>query len=52
VRAHGGEIRAVAREGGGAEFTFTLPISPTASSSASGITEAPHRAADGLQPSS
>ncbi len=26
VRAHGGTIRAIAREGGGAEFAFTLPL--------------------------
>ena len=53
VRAHGGEIRASARVGGGAEFSFTLPLAPAASPSAPDITEAPpHGAPDGLQPSS
>ena len=30
VRAHGGEIEAQRREGGGARFTFTLPASESA----------------------
>jgi signal transduction histidine kinase len=56
VRAHGGEIRASARIGGGTEFAFTLPLAPGVPASAGDAEGSPapqaHGPADGLQPSS
>ncbi|MEX0750992.1 MAG: ATP-binding protein, partial [Dehalococcoidia bacterium] len=52
VRAHGGEIHASARSGGGTEFRFTLPAEPSAAPAREPAPpDALPRTEDGLQPS-
>jgi two-component system sensor histidine kinase KdpD len=41
VRAHGGEIEAQRREGGGARFVFTLPATESAPVEPAAAAEAP-----------